>query len=132
MTTACRILLASVAASALAHPALSASASKVEVAQLESQSLQGTKTGVDPKRNVHVYLPPGYAESGKRYPVIYFLHSIFWSPKQMFADGSQQARLDRAIANGVTKELILVAADYSTPLPGSFYENTGLEQEIDR
>ena len=126
------MILAAVSALLVARPAPCASPSRLDIAKLESESLKGTRTGLDPVRSVHIYLPPGYAESGERYPVIYFLHSIFWSPKQMFADGSAQARLDRAIAKGVTKELILVAADYSTPLPGSFYENTGLEQEIDR
>ena len=120
MNRGCLTLLAAVLAAARPAPC----ASSVEVAQLQSESLTGTKTGLDPVRSVYVYLPPGYARSNTRYPVVYFLHSIFWSAKQMFADGRVQARLDRAMANGVTKEFILVAADYSTPFAGSFYENS--------
>lgn len=119
-----RILFTAVAALVLVRPV--SAASRVEVAILESQSLKGTKTGLDPVRSVYVYLPPGYDESRHRYPVVYFFHSIFWSPQQMFADGRTQAHLDRAIAKGVTKPFILVAADFSSPLAGSLYENSAI------
>ena len=32
--------------------------------------------GEDPTRALFVYLPPGYQESARRYPVIYFLHGF--------------------------------------------------------
>ena len=115
------LMLATLFALTLARPALSAS--KVEVVQLESESLKGTRTGLDPVRSVYVYLPPGYSQGDRRYPVVYFLHSMFWSARQTFADGSMQARLDRAIASGA-KEFIFVVADYSTPMAGSFHENS--------
>jgi pimeloyl-ACP methyl ester carboxylesterase len=119
------MLLAAIATLAGARPAHGASTpGTVEVAQLTSDSLKGTLTGLDPVRDVYVYLPPGYAQSTKRYPVIYFFHSIFWSAKQSFADGSMQARLDRGIGKGSTKEFIFVEADYSSPVAGSFYENS--------
>jgi len=112
------------AALAAAQPALAASPSRVEVVHLQSESLRGTLTGVDPARDVYVYLPPGYDDGAARYPVVYYLHSTNWSAKQTFADGTLQARIDRAIAKGVTRPFILVAPEYSTASVGSFYENS--------
>ena len=91
---------------------------------LVSAKLRDTKTGLDPNRSIKVYLPPGYAESGKSYPVIYYFHSFFWSPEKMFADGNLQRLLERGFANRIVPEFILVAADYSTPTTGSFFENS--------
>ena len=47
---------------------------------LLSARLRETRTGLDPNRAIMVYLPPGYAGSGKSYPVVYYFHSLFWSP----------------------------------------------------
>lgn len=93
---------------------------------IDSLRLRETKTGLVPMRSVKIYLPPGYAESGKSYPVIYYFHSFFWSPEKMFADGNLQRLLERGFANGIVPEFILVAADYSTPTTGSFFENSSV------
>lgn len=37
-------------------------------------SLENNPLGSPVERDVHIYLPPGYYESEKNYPVIYFLH----------------------------------------------------------
>lgn len=118
--------LASILLAALFLPSLAsaASPSRIEILSLESKALAGTKTGVDPRRSVYVYLPPGYEESGKRYPVVYFLHSIFWSAKQSFADDAVRTRLDRAIAAGTIRPFIYVTPEYGTAFAGSFYENS--------
>lgn len=42
----------------------------------------------------------------------------------MFEDGAVQTMFDRAIANGVIRPFILVAADYTSPTTGSFYPNS--------
>ena len=42
-----------------------------------SKVLQANRIGIDPRREVKVYLPAGYEQSKKSYPVIYYLHSIF-------------------------------------------------------
>lgn len=110
---------------------ISAPVSGVETARgtvvterLTSEILRENRTGLDPNRIIKVYLPPGYAESGRRYPVVYFCHSLNWSAEQVFADGSMARQLERAFARGVTGEFILVAADYTTPTMGSLYENS--------
>lgn len=89
-----------------------------------SNVLRENRTGLDPARTVKIYLPPGYAGSGRAYPVVYFLHSINWSPEQMFADGNLVALLDRGFAGQVTREFIFVAADFTSPTMGSLFENS--------
>lgn len=91
---------------------------------LNSTVLRDNRVGLDPNRMVKVYLPPGYASSGRAYPVLYFFHSLNWSPARMFEDGNLERLLERAFAEGVIREFILVAADYSTTGLGSLYENS--------
>lgn len=92
---------------------------------LTSEVLRDNRIGLDLQRSISVYLPPGYHEGTKSYPVIYYFHSINWSNERMFAAGNDiQPLFDRAIANGVIGEFILVAANYSGPTMGSWYENS--------
>src|SRR4051794_14803454 len=91
---------------------------------LVSTVLRENRVGLNPDRIVKIYLPPGYAASGKSYPVLYYFHSLNWSPEQMFSDGNLVRLLERGFANGVVPEFILVAADYSTSGLGSLYENS--------
>ena len=89
-----------------------------------SEKLRDTKTGLDPNRIVKIYLPPGYGESSKSYPVIYYFHSLNWTPEKMFADGNLVRLMERGFAKGVVREFILVAADYRSPTLGSWFENS--------
>jgi len=89
-----------------------------------STVLRDNRIGLDPARATKVYLPPGYAKSTRRYPVVYFLHNAWSSPRQVFEDGRMQRLMERAFADGVVEEFILVAADYSGPTTGSLYENS--------
>jgi S-formylglutathione hydrolase FrmB len=44
-------------------------------------SLEGNPLGSPAERELHVYLPPGYhQDSGRRYPVLYFLHGYGSAP----------------------------------------------------
>jgi enterochelin esterase-like enzyme len=92
--------------------------------QLVSTILRDNLIGLDPNRNIKVYLPPGYAQSGKSYPVVYYCHNFFSGAEQLFEDGNLVKLLERGFANGLVKEFIFVAADYSTPTVGSLYENS--------
>ena len=89
-----------------------------------STVLRDNRIGLNPERAMKVYLPPGYAKTGRRYPVVYFLHNAWWSPRQMFEDGRIQRLIERGFADGVVQEFILVAADYTGPTTGSLYENS--------
>lgn len=91
---------------------------------LSSVILKDNRTGLDPNRKIKVYLPSGYASSGRSYPVVYYCHSIFSNPDKLFDEAHLPALLDRAFAGGVVKEFILVAADYSSPTIGSLFENS--------
>ena len=95
----------------------------VVLRHFDSEILKDTKTGVDPRRSISIYLPPGYEESDNEYPVIYFLHNIMWDNERMFEDGVVQATFDRAIARGAIEPFILVAPSYTTPTVGSLYGN---------
>jgi putative esterase len=108
---------------AVAAPA--APGSVIETKTLESTVLKDNLVGLNPMRRIKVYLPPGYAQGKTRYPVIYLLHSINWDNERTFAPGTTaQPTFDRAIANGVIPPFILVAPDYTTPGPGSFFADS--------
>jgi len=102
-----------------------APASVIETQHLDSTLLQENRIGLNPVRRIKVYLPPGYAQSKTRYPVVYWLHSINWDNERMFAPGTAaQPTFDRAIANGVIRPFIMVAPDYTAPGPGSMFANS--------
>lgn len=92
--------------------------------RLASAVLRENRIGLDPNRTIKIYLPPGYADSTRAYPVVYFCHNLNWSAAQVFADGNMANLLERAFARGVIPEVIMVAADYSSPTLGSLYENS--------
>lgn len=92
---------------------------------LDSEILKENLIGLDTKRSISVYLPQGYQESGRSYPVIYYFHNINWSNERMLAEGNAVLPLlDRAIANGIIEEFILVVPNYSGPTMGSWFENS--------
>jgi S-formylglutathione hydrolase FrmB len=89
-----------------------------------STVLHDNRIGLNPERAIKVFLPPSYAQSTRRYPVVYFLHNAWWGPKQMVEDGRAQKLIERGFADGVVKEFIFVVADYTGPTTGSLYENS--------
>lgn len=74
---------------------------------LHSTILRDNRVGLNTKRSVKIYLPPGYAASGKRYPVVYYLHNFYTNNEQLFADGRLITLIERAFAAGVVKEFLL-------------------------
>ncbi|PZR38583.1 MAG: hypothetical protein DI538_09325 [Azospira oryzae] len=97
---------------------------KVIDEHLVSTILKENRIGLNPDRKVKIYLPPGYSSSTKSYPVIYYLHSLGSSAEQLFADGKLTQVMERAFNSGVINEVIIVAADYSSPTIGSLFENS--------
>jgi enterochelin esterase-like enzyme len=91
---------------------------------INSTILRENLVGLNTKRNVKIYLPPGYESSGKSYPVVYYFHSIFGNAGMILGGDHATKLLERAFAKGVIGELIFVAADYSTDKVGSLYENS--------
>ena len=67
------------------------------------------------EKSYSIYLPDGYKKSGKNYPVLYLLHGAkgvhtSWVEEKY---GNMQAITDKTIANGGTKEMIVVMPDAS-------------------
>lgn len=89
-----------------------------------SAILRDNRIGLDAQRAIKVLLPPGYAKTKQRYPVVYFLHNAWYGPKQLIDDGRAQRLVERAFADRVAPEFILVVADYTGPTTGSLYENS--------
>jgi len=120
-----RALAAGVVLGLCANLALAAApAGTLEKIRVESRALTGNLQGNDAVRDVHVYLPPGYATSNKRYPVVYFLHGYavtadIYVNEVLRIPGST----DEAMAAG-TREVIIVMPDAFTRFGGSFYSNS--------
>ncbi|MBK8389536.1 MAG: esterase family protein [Saprospiraceae bacterium] len=93
----------------------------IVIDSIYSKNLEN-KFGENPKRGVSIFLPPGYQNSNKRYPVIYFLHG-FLSDNEM--PGIEEI-LDYAIQTHRIRPFIFVVSNQETTYGGSFYSNSGL------
>ncbi len=89
---------------------------------INALSLQNTG-GENPNRKISVYLPPDYDKSGKRYPVIYYLHGFMGTDN--ISPGMKNI-LDMGISKNKIRPFILVIADHYTLYQGSFYSNSPL------
>jgi enterochelin esterase-like enzyme len=126
----CLILLLAVAAAGQSGAPAKGGYERIEV---HGKSLEGNLEGDSPDRFVSVYLPPGYkSHPQQRYPVIYLLHGYTDSDDKWFGLVKHFVNVpeiaDRAIAQGASKEMIIVMPNADTALQGSFYgksETTG-------
>jgi S-formylglutathione hydrolase FrmB len=96
---------------------------KIIVEKINSPALQNTG-GENPVRSVSIYLPPGYDQTTNRYPVIYYL------PGFSLSDTSEITALnpliDKAIATGKIRPVIVVVPNENTLYRGSWYTNSSL------
>jgi Putative esterase len=99
-------------------------ASKVVSGEIRSGNFAHSKIDTSPIRKMVVYLPAGYDESPRRYPVIYFLPDAFGSYRNLFDHKDAQGIFDRAIAVGMIDKFILVAVDMNTSLGSSWCVNS--------
>jgi enterochelin esterase-like enzyme len=96
-----------------------------EKIKVHGKSLEGNLEGDSPDREVFVYLPPGYAGSpNRRYPVVYFLHGYAAHAETYWKSLSVPAAADAAIADGSSREMILVLPDAFTIYDGSMFSNS--------
>jgi S-formylglutathione hydrolase FrmB len=106
-----------------------ASAGVVVHETVHSPALAANLFGDSPDRPVAIYLPPGYRSGASRYPVVYLLHG-FGSTKnaaEVWTKGdwaNVPGMMDRLIAAGKIREMIVVMPDASTRLGGAFYTNS--------
>lgn len=100
-------------------------AGSLEVKNLLAKSLEENVIGINPKRDIRVYLPTSYQSGQQRYPVVFYFHNMFWSNKQLFGEGNAfTSLLDFAIQKGELDEVIVVAGDFRAPNNGTFYGNS--------
>ena len=95
---------------------------------IHSQVLQNNPLGDSAARRLPVYLPPGYNENDKRYPVVYLLTGFTGRGTFMLNDSAFdepiQERLDRLINTGQIQPMIVVLPDCFTRYGGSQYLNS--------
>jgi enterochelin esterase family protein len=102
--------------------------SKVIIETVTSEVLRDNPLGDPQQRRVPVYLPPGYDDSHTRYPVVYLLTGFTGRGTFMLNDSAFdeniQERLDRLIASGEVRPMIVVMPDCFTRYGGSQYLNS--------
>jgi S-formylglutathione hydrolase FrmB len=108
----------------MALPTLAATPSRIESRTIASKQFAHNKIGLRPDRAITVYLPAGYNTGRQRYPVIYILPNLFDTDTTPFTSYGAQAVFDAAITKGLIGEVIIVSADFSTPLGSSLYVNS--------
>jgi len=101
----------------------------VERIKVHGKSLEGNLEGDSPDRYVSVYLPPGYKTHRKqRYPVLYLLHGYmdnddnWFGAKHMFVNAPEA--IDKSLASGTAREMIVVMPNAYTVYMGSMYSNS--------
>lgn len=100
----------------------------VETRRIHAASLAGNPLGSPADRPLIVYLPPGYARSNERYPVVVFLHGFNgsgpgWLNVTPFAPNVPE-RVDALIASGRVPPAIGIFPDGFTELGGTQWENS--------
>jgi S-formylglutathione hydrolase FrmB len=100
----------------------------LETQEMHSPSLESNPLGDPARRPLLVYLPPGYAEGNRRYPVVYFLHAFSnsgrsWTNFSAFSV-SVPERLDALVAAGTIPPVIGVFPDGWTSMGGSQWVNS--------
>lgn len=102
-----------------------ARANAVEHIKVHSKALEGNLLGDSPDRDVFVYLPPSYATSkNRRYPVVYELHGYGLNAEQYLPAFGIPSIVDKDIAAGTAKEMILVNPDSFNKYNGAMYSSS--------
>jgi pimeloyl-ACP methyl ester carboxylesterase len=100
----------------------------LETRELQSPALESNPLGDPARRQLRVYLPPGYSGGEQRYPAVYFLHSFSnsgasWTNVSAFGLSALD-RLDAMIESGAIPPVIGVFPDGWTSLGGSQWINS--------
>jgi S-formylglutathione hydrolase len=95
---------------------------------VHSPALEGNLLGDPADQPVATYLPPGYTETSRRYPVLYLLHGIGDSPDVWVGPGYQgmeiRAVMDSLIGAGGIQPMIVVMPNGTNRYIGTFYMNS--------
>jgi enterochelin esterase family protein len=100
----------------------------VVIETIESQVLKNNALGDPHTRRVPVYLPPGYEQGDKRYPMVYVLTGFTGRGTMLLNDSAWDEplpqRMDRLIGDGAIKPMIVIMPDCFTRVGGSQYLNS--------
>ena len=100
----------------------------VIIETIASKVLRGNPLGDPFVRRVPIYLPPDYDASDKRYPVVFVLTGFTGRGTMLLNevawDETIAQRMDRLIAHGIVRPMILVMPDCFTRIGGSQYINS--------
>ncbi|HEX7587971.1 MAG TPA: alpha/beta hydrolase-fold protein [Anaerolineae bacterium] len=100
----------------------------VIIETVTSQVLRGNPLGDPFVRRVPIYLPPGYESGSARYPVAFVLTGFTGRGTMFLNDTAWEEtlpqRMDRLIAEGKVRPMILVMPDCFTRIGGSQYINS--------
>ena len=95
---------------------------------ITSDALRGNPLGDPFVRRVPVYLPPGYESGSARYPTAYVLTGFTGRGMMLLNDSAWgetiAERMDRLIAAGQVRPMVLVMPDCLTRIGGSQYLNS--------
>ncbi len=95
---------------------------------IAAPSLANSLIGEATQQNIVVYVPPGYLEGTKRYPVVYFLSG--WTDYVSYwTNGTYQGfrlkdSMDKLITEQVSREMIVVVVTGRNFMGGAFYVNS--------
>jgi enterochelin esterase-like enzyme len=97
--------------------------------KVHSRALEGNLVNDPADRDVTVYLPPSYSKNPqKHYPVLYMLHGFTDNDSQWFGWEKHWINLhhviDSALAEGHTKEMIVVMPNAYNLFKGSMYSSS--------
>ena len=117
------IATAAALAAIAAVPVSAQERARLNWVEVHSPAIEGNLEGNSAQRKVLVVTPPGYDENtGKRYPVVYFLHG-YWATPEMYQEMARfEEAVDGAAAQG--NEVILVMPDGHSKLKGGFYSSS--------
>ncbi len=106
-------------------PDANARPNAVELIKVHAKSLETNLLGDSPDRDVFVYLPPSYQTArNRRYPVVYLLHGYGLNAERYVAAFGIPVKVDKDIAAGTAKEMILVNPDAFNKYNGSMYSSS--------
>jgi S-formylglutathione hydrolase FrmB len=123
------VLLLTLAATTFAQKAAPAKAGHLVEVKISAPSLKNNILSDPIEQPVAIYLPPSYDTAPtKRFPVVYLLHGFTGSLRAWTTHGYQDMRLastmDELIANGRSREMIVVVPNGRNSYGGAFYTNS--------
>jgi S-formylglutathione hydrolase FrmB len=114
-------------------PAGAGEKGRVVEVKVHGRALEGNLEGEPADRDVLIYLPPSYAsDRARRYPVVYLLHGYLLSNTYWVGTGLRNivpgvdlpGAMNKDIASGTGREMIVVMPDARTKYGGSMYSSS--------